>query len=447
MSKISDFFLKNDPSRTLNAKRAYDDVVWKVGQLGPNVHIDQGKGYIFEFLENAKYNEMRGSQGLKYQNILTGMPKERGGYGEMFAPDDVRINEKSYQLKVHANVDDYFSNFYDPKYKGYGFVVPSDQYREIQEELFARYQQGFISKKQYLNLSNRIYKGQTSSQELFRYCDKNGFLKSEIAQQEANRSINRAFFEDCKTMVGTTTLSYTITGSVISSIKNVKKYHDGEIKKEECLNNIFKDTAKSAGKGFAIGTLANVFNFIGHSVSSGSILQSGAVSLTLANGVFDLGATYREYINGNIDSANFYEQIITKSVVSAAVLISRVALITNPIMSAIFACVVSSITNELLKGSKEYTYEGDASLFNEELARQIEVQNNDALSKLEHLTKKQEKNYFEVKSFIEAITKSNDSNFVINGLVQISEKLNLNIQFDTFEEFEYVMKNKNRFEI
>ena len=49
MNKVFDFFIKGDPSRTFNAKKAYDDVVWKVDQLGSKVHIDQGKGYIFEF--------------------------------------------------------------------------------------------------------------------------------------------------------------------------------------------------------------------------------------------------------------------------------------------------------------------------------------------------------------------------------------------------------------
>ena len=49
MNKLEKYILNNNPSQTINVKRAYDQLIWKVDQLGNKTHIEQGKGYIFEY--------------------------------------------------------------------------------------------------------------------------------------------------------------------------------------------------------------------------------------------------------------------------------------------------------------------------------------------------------------------------------------------------------------
>lgn len=447
MNKLEKYILNNNPSQTINVKRAYDQLIWKVDQLGNKTHIEQGKGYIFEYLENAKINKYNASKGLNYENTLTGLSVERGGYGEPFAPDDLRINGISYQCKVHNDISNYFDDFNDPKYKSFSFIVPSNQYGEIQEKLYVKYLKGSLSIKEYNDLSSRIYKGQTSTNELYKYCNDEGYLDVDIARQEANKAVNIAFLDECFTTAQTTTLSYTIMGGVTSTVKNVKKYLDNKINKEDCLKNIFNETIKSAKKGLKIGTLANVFSYIGHSVSSGNILQSGAVSLTLANGVFDLGQTYKQYLSGNIDSANFIEQVVVKSIVSSIILFTRVTFITNPIMSTIVACVLNQVTHELITGSNSIACSEQVSLYNKELATSIKEYNESYLNELNKIIAIRKDNFNEVYSFLDNVSKSKDLNYLHENFIYIASKLNLNITIESFDDFKYKMDNKHDIEI
>ena len=444
MSKVTNYILENDPSRTINAKRAFDDLLWKIGVEKGNP-IETRKGYLFEYLENVKHNSNRGSIGMKYENIVTGLPTDRGGMGEYHAVDDLRINGVSYQCKVHNDINDYFSknDFYSPKYKNCKFVVPNDQYRAIQEEAFLRYQKGQLTRKGYLDLSNRICKGETSYNEIMKY-SKNGVVDEDFAKKEINKSINKEFLNECSDTLKMTTLSYAITGSVISAVKNTKKYLDGKETKEECFKNIAKDTAKSAGKGAVVGTLTCSLMAIGHSSLGPNILQSGAVSLTLANGVFDLGATYREFLRGNIDCTNFFEQIIAKSIIHTSSLIVRLSLGLNPALGILTSCVFSFISKELFTGSKGYTLTNDVSCFDESLNIKMKEERDKIISDYSVVLQNQEKEYKKANQILNEIAKSMTNDEFKDELIELSSVLKLNVKIDSFEQFSTKMKNNDK---
>ena len=442
MNKLTKTILDSDPSRTFNAKIALDGLEWKVKNLGPKSNIEQSKGYIFEFLENASYNAERGSKGLRYENTLTGMPKEQGGPGDFKSPIDMKINGTNYQLKTHGNIDSYLVDLNNKKYADCDFIVPADHYKQLQEKLYQRYQENKITRREFIIQSNRVHKGYNSYNDLLKYGNNNGNLSIEATEREIKKAINKECLLDCKNITSYTTISYLISGCATSSIKNIKKLREGKIDKKECVKNICKDTAKSSGKGLAVGALASSLYYIGHSIESGNILQSGSVSLTISNGVFDLGAAFNEYLSGNISFTNFAEQIVTKTVIVVSSLLFRLATIKSPFIGTLTMIAISSISNELLYGLKSCECDGDAKYFQQNLEEQIKTQNLYYLCKTSQRIRHNKVKYEKANEYINYLATNNNPSDVMFGLIEVSKVLELDIQFDSFDEFKHKMINK-----
>lgn len=336
------------------AKRVYGNLVWK-GDRIKNVDAKFGRGNLFEYIESAKLQVNQAKKGVRVTETLTDLPKDRGGYGSHTDSADFRFKDgTAYQAKIgdknyqHAMVHEKYKNMYK--------ISTTDVYDNYMNQLEEALESGEITRKEYMDLKHYAQRSLTdpgsgvssegtSTQELEQFRGKDGKIDLEAVKRYSNYKINKQLIGECAHTIGAATLANAIFSCIGSTVTNVRKYNKNEISKQECVENIAKDSAKGAGHGFAVGTLASGFRIVGFK-NDIPILRNGCSSLIIANGVIDIGKSLYYFKKGELSFGDFIGSVAFDTVKTVGNVMISTALAFNP-----FLCVASSIAFELVANS------------------------------------------------------------------------------------------------
>ncbi|NCD10103.1 MAG: hypothetical protein EOL98_11890 [Negativicutes bacterium] len=308
------------------AARIGSDLLRAKGEKLANVGYEQGKGNLFEYIENAKFMRNYANAGnSSLQSIpVTDAPKSLGGLGEPHSPADFRIVygnklHEEVQAKVNNDVHDTAVNLTNGKYTGMQRITYSDSYTDVKEELDKMLAKGEISKSAYndciLNLrtgltddKTGITSGGTSEAEIKQFRDANGKVNSEAVRRYANSFEYKQYGLEIASSSINGAIAGGIMGGIITGTQELFAVYKDEKKLSEAVENLKCAAIKGSVRGGGTGFLSSILRIFGakHAIP---VISDATAATTIAASVIDCGASIYAYAKGEITGSKLQENI------------------------------------------------------------------------------------------------------------------------------------------
>ena len=449
------------------------DLLQAKGERLAKVGWEQGKGNLFEYIEQAKFmrNWANAGHGVLDHAPATDTPAAAGGFGEHTAPDDFRIVQNGVvhafgQAKVNNDPHQTAVNFVNPKYFGMERITTSDTYDNVKLSLEQMRDKGEISQHAYHDAITHLRHGLTddhtgittggttrSELELFHGSDgkidvdavhayAHGFELDQYGVEIANRTVNGVF-------------AGAVMRSIITGTQNLFAVYKDEKTLAQALVEIGCAATHGAKRGAEVGVVASVIRVAGANAGV-SLLSNGSAATVLAAGVVDGGSAIYAYGQGKISAADLQLALRDTLVKSSATIYFTKALATTvgvgggvflPIAIYSTASYVLLATRSIIKQEKleAETYRRltalaeQATLVIEDYRKQLHAE----FTKL-RVERRQAMDQF-VKDFDDGLFKTCRYEDGMQALVNLADQMHYELQYKDFDEFAVAMHDKKEF--
>ena len=456
-----------------DAARVGSDLLRAKGEKLANVGYEQGKGNLFEYIENAKFMRNYANAGnSSLQSIpVTDAPKSLGGLGEPHSPADFRIVyenrvHEEVQAKVNNNVHDTAVNFTNGKYAGMQRITYSDSYEDVKETLDNMLAKGELSKSAYNDcISNLrtgltddktgITSGGTSKAEIEQFRDANGKINSEAVRRYANSFEYKQYgFEIASGSINGAVAGGIMAGIITGTQELFAVYKD-EKKLSEAMENLKCAAKKGALRGGGTGFLSSVLRIFGtkHAIP---VIADATAATTIAASVIDCGASIYAYAKGEINASKLQEEIKDTAIKASATIYFTKAIgltlgstggVFLPIAIYSISSYVLLTTKAIMKQAKLNAQEYDrlASLHDEStaLVKQYRQKLNEEFGRYRADKKNIMDNF--IINFDNGLFSTHNYNDAIDSIVKLSNQMHYSIKNHEFNDFCDAMKNKEEF--
>lgn len=338
-----------------------------------NADYSTGRGFLFEYIETAKFNREAAIKGFTARAFTT------DALGDPGAAADILIKDGGKTVKeIQAKFTDRASNaVYDQagmqrghwgKYHGMDRLIRKDEAYNDQGSMLdearklakQRSESGSIYAEEYRDVYEHLtdethYKGVssggTTQEEL-----KSAFANPEKYAKAFERKQLRA---DMRATSKNMAASAAVTSGIASGVSNFfAVFTDGK-ELAEAIGDVTKDVARGAVRGGITGSLSTAIRYKG--LKKGNALLSDSTTATvMAGGIIDGGVALYEYAKGDIDSEELVQQLTDTTVKSVSTVYftkaTEAALGTaNPFLPiAVYtvASYVVSTTREIIKNAE-----------------------------------------------------------------------------------------------
>ena len=257
----------------------------------------QLKGFLFEYIEAAKFNQNAARAGSRARSQVTGA-EEGGGHDVA----DIKVRgpsgkETQFQLKASDDAVALADKAMEPKYEGLEFQVPSDKRDEVNRILAER----GVSRKVVGDMElDGVSSGGTTSQEL-KWATKNRKLYplkwefGQVGREALETGIKAA-------------VAAAVIGGGLSAIRNFCSYMNGQVDGRTAVKNTAKDTVSSSARGGGAGALGSVIRY-GAGRAGVQTLTKSNIASAVAAGAIEVGTTVYALAKGEITTDEAVERI------------------------------------------------------------------------------------------------------------------------------------------
>lgn len=456
-----------------DAARIGSDLLRAKGEKLANVGYEQGKGNLFEYIENAKFMRNYANAGnSSLQSIpVTDAPKSLGGLGEPHSPADFKIvyGDKLHQeaqAKVNNDVHDTAVNFTNSKYNGMQRITYSDSYDDVKEKLDNMFAKGEISKSAYndciLNLrtgltddKTGITSGGTSKAEIEQFRDADGKINSEAVRKYADSFEYKQYGLEIASSSINGAFAGGIMAGIITGTQELFAVYKDEKKLLEAMENLKCSAKKGAIRGGGTGFLSSVIRIFGakHTIP---VISDASAATTIAASVIDCGASIYAYAKGEITALKLQEEIGDTAIkASATIYFTKAIGLTFGATSGVFLPIaIYSISSYVLLTTKAIMeqaklnakeYDRLAALHDEStaLVKQYRQKLNEEFGRYRADKKNIMDNF--IVNFDNGLFNTHNYNDAIDSIVKLSNQMHYSIKNHEFNDFCEAMNNKEEF--
>lgn len=301
-------------------------LLYKAGRLH-NVGFEQGKGNLFEYIENAKLETNLAKAGILNmgKHFVTDAPGHLNGYNDPHGAADFRIAHQDgsadlAQAKYNNQIHKAAQNFVNPKYQGMERVAPVDQIPEIRSMLKSMADKGEISKAAYQDAvknlepdglrdsSTGITSGGTTTHEVQNFRGANGKVSATKVKHYVEQVQRQQYVSEIQGQALKGGAAAAVVTGVISVTTNMAAVLKDEKKLGEAMKDVGITTAKAGIRGAATGGLSATIR-IGAANSSIKLLTNGTAATVMAASLIDAGVSFYDYARGNIDGRQLVQNL------------------------------------------------------------------------------------------------------------------------------------------
>ena len=390
---IANFKSRNVQTGTDEAVKGMD-LFLNEAKTRSGTDFSTAKGFLFEYIEAAKFNRNAANNGSETRAVVT------GAIGKPHDPADIVLKNGSrevQEIQAKFTSPTYMSDTPDNsvgkavsyqagsqkghwgKYHGMKRLVRREEnyadgksFLDVAMEDAKRRSEKGSHANDYAdvarNLTDEIeYKGVktggTTETELMesyyspeRYANK--FQKSQYGMEITNTAKNGA-------------ISSAVMSSIVSGVTNFCQVISDEKELGEAIKDIEKDALKSGVRGGAVGALGSSIRIAG--VKNGiPVLNDATAAITIAGGVIDSGVAIYAYAKGEITGEELQHEIVDTTVKSTSTIFVMKGLgIALKSVSPIAPIVVYSVASQMVSATR--TIIENAKLNAEEYNRAAEL--------------------------------------------------------------------------
>ncbi len=415
-----------------------------------NVSVEIKQGNLFEYIEAAKFNRSSATLGSKIRAHVTaseGAPHSSADIA--YREGDKVLGE--VQAKSGNNAARLTYKISDPKYEGMQKLVNSDKAERVQELAERRAETGTLKAGDYTDTAKNvtgelshgnIKSGGTTSDEAFH--------AAKHSKQYAAKFELQQFGKEVAITGAQAAVAGAIIGGSISVVKHCLADTPGEVEIKQSVREVLSDAGKAGSRGGATGSLGAGIRVTAQKTGVNTLTKS-SVSMPLAAGAIDMGATIYSFAKGEISSEQAIEQIgqtgisTMSSIYSGAV----AGLAFGPAGAVVGSIAGYMIATNVYQGCVAVFREAElaeiesqriVSLYNQAI---IEMQNQrfsfeNALEKRLKLKRKEFEQHF--KDIDSALASNNTINTIF-ALSAFAESLGRKLKLTNFQDFDKHMKS------
>ncbi|MGE4588703.1 MAG: hypothetical protein AB7E34_03925 [Acidaminococcaceae bacterium] len=449
------------------------DLLRAKGEKLANVGYEQGKGNLFEYIENAKFMRNYANAGNSpLQSIpVTDAPKSLGGLGEPHSPADFRIVyenkvHEEVQAKVNNNVHDTAVNFTNSKYTGMQRITLSDSYDAVKDQLDTMLAKGEISKAAYhdavSNLSNGltddktgITSGGTSKAEIELFRGADGKVNSEAVRRYANSFEYKQYGVEVSSSAINGAIAGGIMSGIITGTQELFAVYKDEKKISEAIKSIGCAAKKGAVRGTGTGIISSLLRIVGKK-NAIPVISDSTAATTIAASVIDCGASIYAYARDEITVSQLMDNIRDTAIKASTTIYFTKAIglavgssggVFLPIAIYSISSYVLLTTKAIMEQAKlnAQEYNRLAALHDEATAvvRQYRQKLNEEFDKYRADKKVIMDNF--IANFDSGLFNTHDYNDAIDSIVNLSNQMHYSIKNRDFSDFCDAMNNENEF--
>ena len=472
--------VQNGTSETINGM----SLLAKELERTANVDIAQKKGNLFEYIEAAKFNRNAANKGIKNRAVVTAAD------GRPHAAADIEIVDQNKRVirEVQAKFcDTHNSEGVDTSAASTITKQRNAKYHGMQrlgrkeDDFYTDPQTGktmsFLEReKQLANTradSNGVYAedyrdvSQNLTDELTD--ESTGITSGGTTLEEINRVndnsekyLQQMKFEQYKTEISSTAVNVAaanmISTGIISGVSNVAACFKSEKDVETAVKDLAKDVGTSGAKGAVVGALGAGIRIAGENAGNTvakTLLSESSGAMVVAGGIVDCGVSVYEYAKGEIDAAQFVENLKDTTIKSGiTVYFSMAAKAVFGATSPFIPIVVYSTANYVIKTTKEIV--ANAELNAQEYNR-LAALNNEMIKVIQEYRKtliEQMSQYQEsyrasmgrlLEEFDAQICTSNDIDGAVYAIVEYANQTGMALQHTDFNDFMSAMQSEDAF--
>lgn len=301
-------------------------LLYKAGRL-KHVGFEQGKGNLFEYIENAKLetNLARAGRPNAGKHFVMDAPASQGGYNDPHGAADFRIAHRDgtadlAQAKYNNDAHRAALNFADPKYHGMERIAPSDQVAAVREQLDAMVAKGEISRAAYEDAVSHletdglrdsatgITSGGTTTAEVEQFRGAGGKVSARKVRQYVEDVQRQQYVQEVQGQALRSAASAAVMTGVVSAVRNVAAVLDDRKRLDEAMKDIGATTAKATVRGGATGALSATIR-VGAKTNGLPVLADATAATVLAASLLDVGVSIFDYARGEIDGRQLAQNI------------------------------------------------------------------------------------------------------------------------------------------
>ena len=391
-SILGDAASKNVHNATVETIKGMDAFKAKAGEaVVRNANYQTGRGFLFEYIETAKFNRDAAVKGFTARAFTTDALGDPGAAADIIIKDggktvkeiqakftDNAAKAANYQAGGQHNHWGKYDGMdrlirKDNNYDGHNSML--DKAKEYAKQRMSSH--GIYSeyyKDVYDNLTDEThYQGATSG----------GTTQEELREafsdpgRYAEKFERRQLHQDMRVTAKNMAAGAAVTTGIVSGVTNLFAVFSDKKELSEAIQDVSKDVAKGAVRGGATGVVSTSIRYKGVKAGNSFLSDSSAATI-LAGGVIDGGVALYAYAKGEIDSEELVQQLADTAVKSVSTVYFTKAVeaavgTANPFLPIAIYTVASYVvtnTREIIKNARlnEEEYNRMAGIYIESTA-------------------------------------------------------------------------------
>ena len=435
-----------------------------------NANYSTGRGFLFEYIETAKFNRDAAIKGFTARAFTT------DGLGDPHAAADILIKDGGKTVKeIQAKFTDKAASAvfeqaggqkgHWGKYRGMDRLIRKDNSYNSQGSMLDEVKKLAKQQADTGNIHSAEFQDvyeHATDETWYKTASSGGTTQEELKyafadpDKYATNFEKKQFRSDTVITARNMAASVAVTTGIVSGVTNCFAVLNDEKELSAAIQDVTKDVAKGAVRGGITGTLSSAIRHRGIKARNALLCDSTAATI-MAGGIIDGGVALYAYAKGEIDGAGLVRQLTDTTVKSVSTIYFTKAVeaaigTANPFLPiAIYtvASYVVSATREIIKNAQlnEAEYERLAAIHQE--AAKVVQDNHRQL--LESISQYRENQQRIMTGFLDSFSYNMDTGenyeHALYAIVNFANQTGMALQHVDYTEFKEAMNSDEVFEL
>lgn len=405
----------------------------KVAKQYMNCASDKTQGRMFEIIEMTKFN----ANAAKAGSLLRAVTTDQLGMPHHEADIFIRNRNGDVLRAIQAKSSDKASNLAravaDPKYNGMDRLVNIEHEDKVNDLIEKRMNSNGIYAQDYKDAHGSI-KGQLQHDQI-----KSGGTSYDDAKSAAENPESYAFEHNKSELISgakSAMLGGALAGAFVGASANALQ---SGFKGEFSVKETGKAAANSAARGAVVSGVAYGLKYLGKN----NVLMSGNVASTLASSAINMTELTYKYLKGHISVEEYVEGLGSNAVscFSGIVMTAAGTVLFGPVGAALAGTVALIGMKQLYKVFKSAREDLQLAI---EARQQAEALSNMLIKQVKEgerllvaYYQEYEQTLKDLKGVVELAIL--DDSFTEEAIVSLAMNLNIEIEYEAFDDFETFM--------
>lgn len=463
-----------------NAQRATDfsvndmsNYLFKASKL-KNVHFEQGKGNLFEYIEAAKFNANAALKGSTAKAVVTDMYDSHAN-ADILIKDNGRTVKEIQAKFIKTSAPDgrdnsaasttmHLTGAHNKCWGQYSkmdkLIRKEENYNkngslldEVKKLSNDKSNSGNIHKDVYKDIHDTvtdetkyqdISSGGTTLEEVKKSFDNPEKYAKDFVKNQKNIEMRITAKNMAK--------AGALTNGIFSGAVNLFEVYRDEKELNEAIFDVTKDVAKGAVRGAVTGVVSTSIRYKG--IQTNNALLSDSVSATvMAGGLIDGGISLYKYATGEIDEKDLCKELVgttIKSTVTVCYTKAAAAITGNPSTLLPFvlytsAGLIFNATKNIIENAKlnEQEYKRMSAILKES-SESLDIFKENLKTQMRQVEMKTRKQLNEfIDDFDYNINTGENYDKALNSIVRFANQAGYALKDVDFDEFSKKMKDEN----